>query len=292
LKSNLPANQKGSDPRERQGGQTPVDVPADVREELDRAASRLGPFARRMYWLSSTGSTNDVAARLAELGADEGTVVVAEAQTSGRGRFGRVWFSPLAAGLYVSIVIKPTGDHPLSNAVNPAALLTLATGVAIAEGVRASTGLPTEIKWPNDILIGRRKLAGILAEAAAQAGILQHVILGFGVNLHQAAYPLELADRVTSIAAETSRPVDRALILTEILAAMAARYADLREGKFDAILGAWRLLAPSLASAWVEWDSPAGVTRGRAEDIDSQGALLVRVDGRVERLIAGEVRWI
>lgn len=282
MKSNLPERLRGE----------ALEVPADVRGELNRAASRLGPFAQHIHWLSSTGSTNDVATRLAELGAEEGTVVVAEAQTSGRGRLGRVWFSPAGAGLYVSIVIKPSGDHALSGAANPAALLTIASGVAIAEGVRASTGLPAEIKWPNDVMIGKRKLAGVLAETAAQAGILQHIVLGFGVNLHHAAYPLELADCATSIAAETSRPVDRALILTEILAAIAARYADLREGKFDAILSAWRLLAPSLPSSWVEWDSPAGVTRGRAEDIDSQGALLVRVDGKVERVIAGEVRWL
>lgn len=245
-----------------------------------------------MYWLSNTGSTNDVAAHLAELGADEGTTVVAEAQTSGRGRHGREWFSPAGAGLYVSVILRPASDHPLAKKSNPAALLTLASGVAIAEGIRNGAGLPVEIKWPNDLVIGRRKLAGILAEAAAQAGALQFIVLGFGVNLRVAAYPKELAVRATSIEAETGRTPDRALILAEILASVAERYADLRAARFDAILSAWRRLAPSSSFASIEWDSSEGVVRGRAEGIDAEGALLVRVGDRAERLIAGEVRWI
>lgn len=265
-------------------------MPADVAQEIARVAARAGSMGRHVHWLESTASTNDVAARLAESGAEEGTIVVAERQTAGRGRHGRVWFSPPGAGLYVSVIVRPASDE--SNDENPAALLTLASGVAIAEAVRAVTGLPAEIKWPNDVLIGGRKLAGILAEAAVQAGTLQFVVVGFGVNLQPAAYPPELAPRVTSIEAETSRPADRAVLVAEILAAMGERCADLRAGRFDAILSAWRRLAPSVPGARVEWDSPAGVVRGRAEDIDRHGALLVRVGERIERLIAGEVRWM
>jgi BirA family biotin operon repressor/biotin-[acetyl-CoA-carboxylase] ligase len=274
------------------------DVPADVRDELVRLGPRLGRFGERIHWLRTASSTNDIAAHLADLGAEEGTVVVAEAQTAGRGRLGRVWFSPPGAGLYLSIVLRPLPVAQVSVARGfspvhaPSALLTLAAGVALAEGVRASTGLPAEIKWPNDLLVGKRKLAGILAEAAAQGGALHFVVLGCGVNLRPAAYPPDLAERATSIEAELDRPADRALILAEILAALAARYADLQQGRFDAILSAWRERAPSLRGSPVEWDSPRGVQRGRAEDIDGTGALLVRANGRTERLIAGEVRWI
>jgi BirA family transcriptional regulator, biotin operon repressor / biotin---[acetyl-CoA-carboxylase] ligase len=279
LTSNLPDDLCGS----RQ-------VPADVAVAIARVSVRAGAMGECMYWLDSTRSTNDAAARLAESGADEGTTVVAEMQTAGRGRHGRVWFSPPGAGLYVSVIVRPatamtTGD-------NPASLLTLASGVAIAEAVRAVTGLPAEIKWPNDVLIGGRKLAGILAESTVQGGMLQFVVIGFGVNLQPAAYPSELAQRATSIEAETSRPADRALMLAEILAALGERYAELRAGRFDAILSAWRRLAPSSSAAPVEWDSPRGVVRGHAEGIDDQGALLVRVGGRIERLVAGEIRWI
>jgi BirA family biotin operon repressor/biotin-[acetyl-CoA-carboxylase] ligase len=267
-----------------------LDMPPDVRRALEPLTARLRDFARRVHWLDATTSTNDVAAHFAERGAPEGTVVAAESQTAGRGRMGRAWFSPPGAGLYVSIVLRPPGT--VSAHRNPAALLTLASGVAIVEGVRAVTGLPAEIKWPNDVVIGKRKLAGILAESTAQGGVLHHVILGFGVNLQPAAYPPDVARRATSIEAETGRAADRAQLFAEILAALAERYADLQAGRFDAILTAWRELAPSLPSSIVEWDSPAGLRRGRAEDIDTDGALLVRVEGRVERLIAGEVRWI
>jgi len=247
-------------------------------------------MGRRVHWLESTASTNDVAARLAESGAEEGTTVVAESQTAGRGRHGHVWFSPPGAGLYLSVIVRPgTG---LDSDQNPANLLTLASGVAIAEAVRAVTGLPAEIKWPNDVLIGRRKLAGILAEAAMQAGIPEFVIIGVGLNLQSAAYPPQLAPHVTSIEAETTRPADRALVLAEILAALGERFADLRARRFDVILSAWRRLSPSLPGALVEWDSKTGIVRGYAQDIDRHGALLVRVGATVERVVAGEVRWV
>jgi BirA family biotin operon repressor/biotin-[acetyl-CoA-carboxylase] ligase len=258
---------------------------------LERTRSRFGVIGQPLHWLVSTGSTNDVAARLAERSAEEGTTVVAEMQTAGRGRHGRSWFSPPGAGLYVSVILRPLGDQaPSTSSAGP--LITLASGVAIAEAIRSATGLPAEIKWPNDVMIARRKVAGILTESVAQAGAVQHTIVGFGVNLQPAAYPVELAPRVTSIEAETSRPADRGLLLAEILARLNDRCDDLRAGRFDAILGAWRRLAPSLRESPVEWETSAGTRRGRAEDIDNEGALLVRVDGRLERILAGEVRWL
>jgi BirA family biotin operon repressor/biotin-[acetyl-CoA-carboxylase] ligase len=162
----------------------------------------------------------------------------------------------------------------------------------VADAIRDVTGLPVDIKWPNDINLSGRKLAGILAEAATHGGEIEFVVLGIGVNLQPAAYPAALANRATSIAAETSKPADRALVLAEILAALGERYADLRAGRFDAILSAWRSLAPSLPGAQVEWDSPSGVIRGRAEGIDDRGALLARAGDTLERLVAGEVRFL
>lgn len=256
---------------------------------MARVAVRAHPLGCVVHWLDSTDSTNDVAARLAEAGAAEGTTIVAEMQTAGRGRHGRSWFSPPGAGLYVSVILRPPAE--IVNEASPVGLLTLASGVAIAEAVRAVTGLPARIKWPNDVLVGGRKLAGILAEATLQGGALEFVVVGFGVNLRQVVYPPEIAARVTSIESETTRPPERALILAEIVAMMGERYADLRAGRFDAILGAWRERA-SLSGVSVEWDSPSGVVRGHAEDIDPQGALLVRVGGKLERIVAGEVRWV
>jgi BirA family biotin operon repressor/biotin-[acetyl-CoA-carboxylase] ligase len=266
-----------------------IEVPDDVRDELARHAVRLGPIAHRLYWLTRTSSTNDAVAALAQAGAEEGIVVVAETQTAGRGRQGRSWFSPAGAGLYVSLLVRPG----LADAAheNRSTLITLAAGVAVASAIRAATGLPAAIKWPNDVVIERRKLAGILVEAVNYGETRGFMILGVGVNLQQAAFPVELAARATSIEAETGRPADRAQVLGEVLASLAEGYADVVAGRFDAILSAWRRLASPMWSSVIEWDTPSGVLRGQVEDIDRTGALIVRVGDRLERLIAGEVRF-
>ena len=134
-------------------------LPEDIASELRRTAAERGRVGDPAYYFSEIGSTNDEAARLAELEAPEGTIVVASAQTAGRGRFGRTWVSPPGAGLYVSVICRDRRAAPH---------ITLAGGVAVADGIRRATGLPVEIKWPNDIVEDagrgrRRKLAGILA---------------------------------------------------------------------------------------------------------------------------------
>jgi BirA family biotin operon repressor/biotin-[acetyl-CoA-carboxylase] ligase len=274
----------------------PGEPPVEVRLALEQVSARLGPFGHRIHWLTTTGSTNDVAARLAEHGAREGTTIVAEGQTAGRGRYGRSWFSPPGAGLYMSLILRPPSSGRLAQVqagkADAVALLTLAAGVAVAEVVRQTTGLPAEIKWPNDILVGKRKLAGVLTEGASQGAALQFIVVGLGINLRTAAYPVELASHVTSIEAETSRPADVARLFAQTLAALSERYAELLAGRFDVILSAWRRLAPSLPSSMVEWDAPDGIVRGRAEDIDERGALLVRAGGKVHRIVGGAVRWL
>jgi len=138
-------------------GSCPDPVPEDIAEALAGAGKRLGPFEGRLSWYEQLSSTNDLAALMAEHGAAEGCVVVAHAQTSGRGRMGRSWASPPGAGLYVSAILRPARD------VTP--LITIAAGVAVADGVQVATGLSPCVKWPNDVYVGPRKLAGILAEA-------------------------------------------------------------------------------------------------------------------------------
>src|SRR3954471_8791391 len=182
-------------------------VPEEFVRALSATASRRGTFGSPLYFFVETASTNDIAASLAENGAQQGTTVLASSQSAGRGRFGRAWFSPPGAGLYVSIVCRDGRVAPF---------LTLAGGVAVADGIRNATGLPVQIKWPNDIVIQdrraveRRNLAGILAEATSSVDGLQYVILGFGINLGPAAYSPELSQRATSIEVELGRPVDGA----------------------------------------------------------------------------------
>jgi BirA family transcriptional regulator, biotin operon repressor / biotin---[acetyl-CoA-carboxylase] ligase len=263
-------------------------VPEEIAAALRASASRRGSFGDPLYYFSETGSTNDVAAALAEHGAPEGATVVASAQSSGRGRFGREWFSPPGAGLYVSVVCR----NPVA-----APFLTLACGVAVVDGIRAATGLPLQIKWHNDVvveggaLLRRRKLAGILAEASTGADGLQHVIVGFGINLRPAAYPPDLADRATSVEAELGRAADGAAVLAETLAAFSALVERLAAGDVATVLARWRELAPSSRGAAVEWDTGAGTIAGISAGIADDGALLVKVGDRIERIISGELRW-
>jgi BirA family biotin operon repressor/biotin-[acetyl-CoA-carboxylase] ligase len=265
-------------------------LPDELRLALLATADRRGLFGDPVVFFSETGSTNDVAASLAERGAPEGTTVIALAQSAGRGRLGREWISPAGAGLYVSVLCRNRRAAPF---------VTLAGGVAVAEGIRVATGLPVLIKWPNDIVIPdrsapgrRRKLAGLLAEGSSNADGLQHVVLGFGINVRSAAYPPPVAARATSLEAELGRTVDGGSVLAEVLASLNDQMRALASGKKDALLIRWRELSPSSAGAQVEWNTEGVSQRGTTAGIDDRGALLVRVGERVERIIAGEVKWL
>ncbi len=270
-------------------------LPPDLAQAFGRSSDRRGGFGDRVHYFLETRSTNDVAASLAERGAPQGTVVLASSQTAGRGRLGRSWYSPPAAGLYVSVICRSPTAAPY---------LTLAGGVAVAEGVTSATGLPVEIKWPNDVVVPSnrarlgassgppgRKLAGVLAEGASTAGGIQYVILGFGINLRPAAYPIELSDRATSIASELGREVEAGPILVETLVALARHIGHLERGDRTELLARWRTFAPSVVGSLIECETASGRVAGTSAGIADDGALLVRVGNRIQRIISGEITW-
>lgn len=272
-----------------------ITPPADVAEALAATGAARGGFGSPLYYFRTIGSTNDLAARLADAGAPEGTVVASDAQTSGRGRLGRTWHSPEGAGLYVSVVIRPDGGREAEPGSPGAALpsaLTLAAGVALCQAVRDATGLRADIKWPNDLVVRRRKLAGILAEASSRGGAVESVILGFGVNVRAVDYPADIAARATSIEGELGRPAGRGALLAAALVRIAEGRAALRAGELGLVLDRWRELAPSSVGSRVEWRGPSGTLAGLTAGLDSDGALLVEAGGRVHRVVAGEVVWL
>jgi BirA family transcriptional regulator, biotin operon repressor / biotin---[acetyl-CoA-carboxylase] ligase len=258
---------------------TAQSLPDDMAEALSHVAPRLGRLARQVLWYPEISSTSDVAAAMADGGGDEGLVVVADMQTAGRGRLGRTWTSPPGAGIYASCIFRP----------NPQAarLLTMAAGVAIAEGIGRATGLEVELKWPNDVHCSGRKLAGILAERGRE-----HVVLGFGINVLRAVYPPDLQARATSIELELGRSADRAIVLAECLAALASRYRDLQDGRDADVMTAWRVRGASMIGRRVQWDAAGAVSQGRADRVDDDGALIVRTENGLVRVISGEVRWL
>jgi BirA family biotin operon repressor/biotin-[acetyl-CoA-carboxylase] ligase len=276
----------------------------DLRAAIESAGERLTPFAARLIAYDVIGSTNDEALRLASLGAPEGTLVIADTQTAGRGRNRRSWHSPPGAGLYVSVVCRPEGAGGQDGAASTSArMITLAAGVGAAEGIRTATGLPVEIKWPNDIVVAEghgprtsdrrwRKAAGILAEASATADGIQHVVIGFGVNVRAAAFPQHLAQYATSLETEAGRTLDRGSVLVEMLAAFWKRYRDLERGREGMVLARWRELAPSAVGGRVAIVRDGERIEGVTDGVDDRGALRVRIASEIETVVAGDVTWI
>ncbi len=263
-------------------------LPADLEAAIAAARPRLGPFSR-LWYHADVPSTNDVALAMAAAGAPAGTAVLADRQRSGRGRRGRTWISPPGAGLYLSAIVRPPESAPAL------ALVTLAAGIAAARAVRAATGLDVELKWPNDLVVGRpwRKLGGLLCEAAGAAGeTVQAVVIGVGVNVQAAAYPPDIARRATSLETELGRGVDRPGLVVETLASLADVTARLWNGDRVWVVAEWRRLGRAgLGGAAVRWTDRGADRRGTACDIDEDGALLVETGGHRERLVAGEVIW-
>ena len=265
------------------------ELPDELAAALAATVAERGVFGARLFYAAEVTSTNDLASAAAERGEPEGTTFVAGAQTAGRGRLGRTWFSPPGAGLYVSTIIRRAALAPW---------ITLAGGVAVAEGIRRATGLPLQIKWPNDVVAvggsgfkGRRKIAGILAEASSGPRGVQHVILGMGVNLGLASFPPELAHRASSVESELGRPVEPGPVLAAILAALNGILSSIENSGPAPLLATWQALSPSARGASIEWDGPAGAQTGISAGLADDGALLARTANGIVRIIAGEVRW-
>lgn len=229
--------------------------------------------------MESCGSTNDEAARLARAGAKHGTIVIAGRQTSGRGRDGRVWESP-PGGLYISAVVRP------SLALVAVPPMTLAIGIGLAEAVK-TTGARGTLKWPNDLLVDGRKLAGVLVEAQSQGNRLDSVIVGIGVNL-RGELPEALGERAITLAEAAGTVIDREPFI-EVLLAQVERWVDRYVGLgLEAIIPAWtQRMAHGLTAR------ANGQLIGIVEGLDPEGALLLRdEDGVVHHVRSGDVEVI
>ena len=238
-----------------------------------------------LHYFLEIGSTNSHARELAEAGAAEGTVVVAESQSQGRGRLGRRWESPAFKNLYLSILLRPK----LSPA--HAAQITLMAAVALADVVDSYIPGQATIKWPNDILIDNKKLAGILTEASCDAEQIHYVILGIGINLNYGsdAMPEEIRRRATSLQEITGKPVHRESFLQGLLHGIERCYGELEQAGFTALARRWQSYF-----AWcgrrVRVELLDQCTIGTAKGIDRDGALVLVDDHGVEqRILAGDV---
>ncbi len=254
----------------------------------DDLLARLGKtrlVGRDIHVFQETTSTNDVIEKLARDGVREGVVVFAESQTRGRGRLGRKWVSPARKGLWFSILLRPN-LRPQETTQ-----LTVASATALRRAIFQQTRLPVEIKWPNDILINGKKVAGILTEMSAELDRVRHVIPGIGIDVNQdtSEFPVELKKIATSLKIETGEAIPRAALATAVLHELDKDYFRACTGKFSEI-----------AEEWVEHCGTIGkdvtvrigdrAVRGCAESLDDDGALILRTEhGRLQRITGGDV---
>jgi len=258
-------------------------IPAEIAAGL--TSTRIG---RHIICFKETDSTNEVAFKLAEEGAEEGTVVVAEAQRRGKGRLGRRWESPAGVNLYCSIVLRPP-ILPIK-----AAQLTFLSTVAVARAIAATSSLNAFIKWPNDLLINGRKVAGLLNEMSAETEKVNFVVLGIGVNInmHRDQFPTELRHPATSLFLEGGGPVSRLAFTRALLEALDELYETYLHHGYGPVREEW-LARCNFLGRQVRISFQEKELGGTAEGIDADGALLVRlVDGKIERVLAGDVTII
>lgn len=253
-------------------------------EEIgDGLATRF--LGRTVYYCDSVSSTNNLAKELAGQGAADGTLVVAEEQTGGKGRLGRQWCSAKYKGSFFSFILFP----PLMP--QEANMVTLITAVAMASAVRDETGVAAGIKWPNDLLVNGKKICGILTELSAEMERINYMVVGVGLNVNQEEndFPEEVSASATSLKDQTGSNISRVKLVQAFLLEFEKWYLLALENGFAPVLARWKEMSVSL-NCPVRIHNPNSSWDGWAEDIDSDGALLLRLPGgEIKRVISGEV---
>jgi len=275
------------------------DISSSQKEgyRLTRTSNKLLPYevhkklrtqfiGKKMRYLENTPSTIWVGKQLCSEGEVDkmhGLVIIAESQSGGVGRMGRAWISP-SGGIWITIVLKPAipVDHIF--------MITMAGSIAVVRAIRKEFDLGALIKWPNDIFIGNKKVAGLLLELSAEADVVHHCLVSIGIDVNVPIQGFEpaLQNQVTSICAEVGHEVDRASFLARILKEFESHYLLLEGGEYDTIIREWKSLSCTLENR-VQIRTLKKSFEGEAVDIDEFGALIIRKDnGILERVIAGD----
>lgn len=247
---------------------------------------RAAVFGHRIFYYPTIGSTNERALELAAAEEPEGGLVLAEEQTAGRGRRERTWSSPPYLGIYASLILRPAIPAPR------APLVTFMASVAVADALNEVCALSARIKWPNDVLVGRRKIAGVLGEVRGSEPEIREMVIGIGVNVNQADadFPVDVLPVATSVRIEKGASADRAPILASILEGFERRYARLLRDGPGTLLREWESLSALPIDTPIVIEGPGGRLEGAFAGIDEEGALLLRgPGGATKRIPFGEI---
>jgi len=255
----------------------------DILSEKEIASGLNTSFiGRAIHCYSTISSTNELAKRLGEKGAEEGTVVIADEQRKGRGRLGRSWFSPKGEGIWMSVILRPQAG------LEPVTGLSLVAAYSVATSVRELTGVRATIRWPNDVRVREKKVCGILAELDRDSVGDQFVVLGIGVNVNQVKFEKELTEVASSIRMETGRSTSRLPLIRKILENLERFYIQARREGFSTVIEKLREIS-TLIGKRVEMSVGGENVSGYVQDIDDRGRLIVRTDnGRIREMLAGE----
>jgi BirA family transcriptional regulator, biotin operon repressor / biotin---[acetyl-CoA-carboxylase] ligase len=256
-------------------------LPAEIRDGL-----KTSVWGKRdIVYHPETPSTNTDAKVLATQGAPEGTIVIAEHQTMGRGRLGRTWYSPRSHGIYISFIIRPR----LS--LQDAPILTPLAAVAAAEALALETGLRVHLKWPNDIMVSGKKIGGILTEIGSEMDRVDFAVVGVGLNARIWGFPEDLEGKATSIALETSRQFSRSSLVRGCLGKLETVYEQQKRWGFGSLLTRYKALTAIVGKEAI-LDSGERRFAGRVRDLDEHGALLVEDgDGKTVRVVSGDIHY-
>jgi BirA family biotin operon repressor/biotin-[acetyl-CoA-carboxylase] ligase len=253
-------------------------LPGEILYQLETKSLR-GPI----YHFDTADSTNDRAKILGTQGAAEGTMVVTETQTAGRGRLGRTWSSPPGQGIYVSVLLRP--------ALPPTELpqITLSTAVAVVRALTRAVNVTPGIKWPNDLILNGKKLGGILTEMETESDQIRYLVVGMGLNINNSEFPLELGGRATSLFKEEGRRFSRLAILKAWLEEFEILYQQFLARGFPEILGEWQQHSVTLGKYVAVRQGPRQV-EGLAREVAPDGALVLETArGEVVRVTSGEI---
>lgn len=258
---------------------------ADVMTEAEIGSQlcteRMG---RSLVYLPQTDSTNIYARKLAQKGYPDGTLVVAESQTAGKGRRGRNWSSPAGSSIYMSLLLRP--DIP----PYCASMITLVAGMAVSQAVGEMTGLPARIKWPNDVVVNGRKICGILTEMSTEMESIHYIVTGIGINVNQQDFPEEIMATATSLRIEAAKKISRSALIACTMAWFEVYYDQFLKTKDLSLLKAGYETMLANMGREVQVLDPDGAYKGICRGIDEAGRLLVdTLEGEPKRVLSGEV---